>query len=256
MGSSAVYKIHYPDMNSSEKEWKKYFYQVVWARVEKFIAAHNLGEAIELFETSVFPFWQNYEEKYAIGRQAKIEKAVAKIMEETNEIQDDFNKMKGASEEEAKALAKDALEKYYGKGGIKDILEKSKGLFEKEFIDSIEEKFDGKAGDGPIFGKGVQGVKDFAQLSKYWQEAWKTPKPVPPKPTNGVEGDEEKSATLQIIQDGFHDVTNALSSQNSTVQAREKYYTANDQRIEAAIHFFAASITGVLKQAVGNQRSN
>jgi len=239
----------YPDMNSSGKEWDDYFKRVVLARLFACLAAHQLFKASMLVETSLLPFLQNFTEIYLIGSQAKIEKIAAEILKKLNKIQDDFNKMKDATGDEKEALAKDALEQYYGKGGIKELLEKNKSLFPQDFIDGITDKFEG---GGAIFGKDVHGVQDFAALSKYWDNAWHPPAPVPPKPTGDSVSvrDGDESGTLEVIENGLNDVNNALNSQNSTVQARIKFYESRDEQIEAMIHNWGQQWVDFEKQTI------
>lgn len=240
----------YPGKDSGRPDWDNYW-QYIWVRVDEKWNNHDLCGALLLLITALFPFIEKFYEEFLMYGQSKIAKVVTDLLRLHNRIQEDFNAMKDASEERQKELAEDAIKAYYGDldseiVGFKNLLENNKGkMFDKELVTSLEQEFTGGAIFGPKINEPdlLEGKKNV--LCKYWKEVWDTkiPDPDPAK-------EQGKSGSEEVVTNALNNVASTLSSQNSTVQAKQKYFEAQDEQTQAMIHNLGENFCAVGKHAI------
>jgi len=256
---SAVH-VTYPDDKSDYNSWSQYFKEVIWERINKSIKSHKASDAIVLFATSLFPFLENFQETYRIGRQAKIAEALSKLLCLRNTIHNGFNGVKTVMNKEDKdqdALIKqhvrEALNAYYGENGMKQILEENRDentLFDNDFVANIENIFSTSIFDSNVMGNTEE---DVEKLAEYWKDAWKID-----YPKEGDEGggtSKNKVASDSNVNNGLNEVASFISGQNSSVQARTRWEETELEKILSEIHMFIKNFVDQIKQFVNGQKT-
>ncbi len=202
----------------------------------------KIFEAVEYIASSLFLFLSGFTEDFQMGKQAVIERYLSALGDARNKVEQDFdaNQVSGGDAEKAK----EAEDQYYGKDGIKAILEQGEkaGIFTSSFVKEVEGEF-----TNTIF-YGADSAHDGKGLATQWAKDWANTTLSPSPGTN-------KNASLQAVTNSLTAVSNDFSSQSSTAQSKLKYYESNDEQYKSIFHDIATDWINVMKSMITAMQS-